>query len=446
MEFFWERCFAIARNVLESGMIRVVALLLCSALAFSGVWARDDSEVVSKADPDSPYDNVQVLARAMQLIRQDYVNDKKITFRDLTYSALRGMLADLDPHSQFMEPEDFIGMQEDTKSEFGGLGVVVTMEDGALTIVNPMEDSPGLDAGLMPGDQILRINGKSIEKLTLLEAVDSLRGDIGDSVVLTIQRPSTKEIKDYEITRKTIKIKSVKEAQILPGDGAKVGYVRITQFNEPTAAELATAVDQLEKDGMQALILDLRYNPGGLLGSAVDVCGLFLPPRTMVVSTEGRSPGRTYRTTGQWGPERKIPLVVLVNYASASGSEVVAGALKDLNRAIVVGERTFGKGSVQSVIALPDGSAVRLTTARYFTPSRTMIHEVGVEPNIRVNLTSAQEFELLKARRDQRAGATAPMGTENDPQLSRAADILRGALIFVERQNPPKAEPVGKSS
>jgi carboxyl-terminal processing protease len=397
-------------------------------------------------DPDSPYDNVQVLARAMQLIRQDYVNDEKITFRDLTHSALRGMLAELDPHSQFMEPEDFIGMQEDTKSEFGGLGVVVTMEDGALTIVNPMEDSPGLEAGLKPGDRILRINGKSTDKLTLLEAVDSLRGEIGDSVTLTIQRPTTKKISDYVITRETIKVKSVKDAQILPGDGGRIGYVRITQFNEPTAAELGAALDRLEKEGMQALVLDLRYNPGGLLGSAVDVCGLFLPPRTTVVSTEGRSPVRIYRTTGQFGKPRNIPVVVLVNYASASGSEVVAGALKDLKRAIIVGEKTFGKGSVQSVIALPDGSALRLTTARYFTPSRTMIHEVGVEPNIRVNLTPKQEFELLDSRRKPRMGGAESIETENDPQLSRAADILRGALIFVERQHPPKAQAAGKSS
>ena len=166
-------------------------------------------------DPESPYDNVQVLARAMQLIRQDYVDDGKISFRDLTYSALRGMLAELDPHSQFMEPRDFRGMQEDTRSEFGGLGVVVTMEDGTLTIVNPMEDSPGFEAGLKPGDRILRINGTSTEKLTLMQAVDKLRGEAGEKVTLTIQRPSTKEIKDYDLTRVVIKVKSVKDAQIL---------------------------------------------------------------------------------------------------------------------------------------------------------------------------------------------------------------------------------------
>jgi carboxyl-terminal processing protease len=434
-----------------SGMVRkIVRIGLGLALAFALFDAKaQEDEAPRKIDPESPYDNVQVLARAMQLIRQDYVNDKKISFRDLTYSALRGMLADLDPHSQFMEPRDFEDMQDDTKSEFGGLGVVVTMEDGTLTIVNPMEDSPGFEAGLKPGDRILKINGTSTEKLTLSSAVDTLRGEAGEKVTLTIQRPTTKEIKDYELTRATIKVKSVKDAQILPlsgSDNTKIGYVRITQFNEPTASELAKALDKLEKDGMQALVIDLRYNPGGLLSSAVDVAGLFLPQGTQVVSTEGRTPAREYRTTSRFGKQRQYPVAILANYASASGSEVVAGALKDLNRAIIVGERTFGKGSVQSVIALPDGSALRLTTAHYFTPSKKLIHGVGVEPNVRANLTTKQEFELLEARRDQALTRSNTVSTDDDPQLARAMDILRGALIFVQRQQPPRAQPAGKRS
>jgi carboxyl-terminal processing protease len=416
------------------------ALLLM--LGAGPVPAQEDSK--TSADPDSPYDNVQVLARAMQLIRQDYVNDKKVSYRDLTYSALRGMLATLDPHSQFMEPNDFKDMQEDTRSEFGGLGVVVTMEDGVLTVVNPMEDTPGAEAGIKPRDRILRINGNSTENLTISQAIDKLRGEVGEKVTLTIQRPSTKEIKDYTLTRVTIKVKSVKDAQILPDEnGMKIGYARITQFNEPTASELAKALDKLEKEGMQALILDLRYNPGGLLSSAVDVCGLFVPHGTKVVSTEGRTPGREYRTTARFGKPRTYPVVVLANFASASGSEVVAGALKDLNRAIVVGETTFGKGSVQSVISLPDGSALRLTTQKYYTPSKQVIHEVGVTPNVRATLTQQQEYALLESRRNIESRTPSIF---DDPQLARALDILRGTLIFTERRQPPKAQPAGRKS
>jgi carboxyl-terminal processing protease len=431
--------FPMSRNL-------VAAVLI--AVALNGLRAQE-AEAPQEMDAESPYDNVQVLARAMQLIRQDYVDDDKTSYRNLTYSALRGMLAELDPHSQFMEPRDFRGMQEDTRSEFGGLGVVVTMDDGALTIVNPMEDSPGFAAGLKPGDRVLRINGISTEKLTLMQAVDKLRGEAGEKVTLTIQRPATKEIKDYELTRVIIKVKSVKDAQILPSSDSqdlKVGYVRITQFNEPTADELAKALDKLEKEGMQALVLDLRYNPGGLLSSAVEVSGLFLPQQTKVVSTEGRLPGREYRTTTRGSKMRTYPVALLVNYASASGSEVVAGALKDLKRAIVVGETTFGKGSVQSVISLPDGSALRLTTAKYFTPGRQVIHQVGVTPNIRVGLTQQQEFDLLESRREPEGGGMRRVSTDGDPQLARAVDILRGALIYTDRNPVKKKNPAGKGS
>lgn len=393
-------------------------------------------------DKDSPYDNIQVLARAMQLIRQDYVDEGKTSYRDLTYSALRGMLSDLDPHSQFMDPEDFKGMQEETKSEFGGLGIVVTTKNGLLTIVSAAEDTPASKAGIEPGDQIIKINGLSTEKLDQNDAIDRLRGEVGQKVTLTIQRPQNNEIKDYDLTRAIIKVPSVKDAQILPAKIAgaeKIGYVRITQFNEPTAAELGKALEKLEKQGMQALILDLRYNPGGLLTSAVDVCGLFLPPDIKVVSTEGRTPSREYDTSAKDGAARKYPIAVLVNFASASGSEVVAGALKDLKRAIIIGDKTFGKGSVQSVIPLPDGSALRLTTAKYYTPSHVTIHEHGVTPDIRVGLTYDQETALIRSRRNaevERGGSKVP---PSDPQLDRAVDALRGTLIFTDRNTaPPK--------
>jgi len=413
--------------------VRMSRLFLILAVAAITVRAED----ASPSEADSPYEQMQLLARAMQLIRQDYVDDSKTSYKDLTYDAMRGMLSSLDPHSQFMDPEDFKSMQEDTKSEFGGLGVVVGQKNGVFTVINPMEDSPGFAAGILPGDQILKINGQTTDKLSLQEAVEKLRGKVGEKVTLTISRPATKEIKDYELTRAVIKVPSVKDAQILPGrGGARIGYVRITQFNEPTADELSKALDKLEKQGMDALVLDLRYNPGGLLNSAVDVCGQFLPANTMVAFTQGRTPSKEYRTENHKGPQRKYPLAVLVNYASASGSEIVAGALKDLNRALLVGDTTFGKGSVQSVIALPDGSAVRLTTAKYFTPGKNLIHQHGVAPHIRATLTYDQETELLRARRPKDDGSK-DASVFMDPQLERAVAALQGTILYAGKPRKP---------
>jgi carboxyl-terminal processing protease len=408
---------------------------LIGLLAAGTAFARNATEGADIVET-SPYDHLQIIARTMQLIRQDYVDESKTGYKELAYSALRGMLDQLDPHSQFMEPKNFKSMQEDTKSEFGGLGVVVTQKSGVLTILHPMEDTPGFEAGLLPGDQILKINGQSTDKLDINEAVEKLRGQVGEKVTLTVNRPVTSEVRDYELTRVVIKVPSVKDAQILPPrppTTARVGYVRITQFNEPTPKELASALNKLEEEGMEALVLDLRHNPGGLLGSAVDVCGEFLPPNTLVVFTEGRTPSREYRTSSNTRPHRPYPVVVLTNYASASGSEIVAGALKDLDRALIVGETTFGKGSVQSVVSLPDGSAARLTTAKYFTPGRKLIHEHGVAPHIRASLTYEEEADLLKSRREREdtSKKSPPLW---DLQLERAVDALQGTLLPAKKE------------
>jgi carboxyl-terminal processing protease len=313
-------------------------------------------------------------------------------------------------------------------------------------VVSPMEDSPGFRAGILPGDQILRINGTTTEKMSLQDAIELLRGNPGQKVTLTIFRPSNKETKDYVLQREIIKVASVKDAKILDPSitgNFKIGYLRITQFNEPTAQELNQKLNELQANGMQALILDLRYNPGGLLTSAVDVCGLFLPPKTMVVYTEGRdaSQRREYETAKNEKQRPNFPMVLLVNGGSASGSEIVAGALKDLNRAILVGETTFGKGSVQSVIQLPDGSALRLTTAKYFTPSKQVIHEKGITPNIKASLSMDQERALLLRRRD---GPLSPdeqkfVNDQRDPQLDRAVDALKGVMIYNQNDKPSQA-------
>ncbi|HEX4084250.1 MAG TPA: S41 family peptidase [Chthoniobacteraceae bacterium] len=403
------------------------------------------------SEDDSAYTNISVFTRALELIRQDYVDEKKVSFHDLTYGAMKGMMATLDPHSQFMDPADFKGMQDDTKSQFGGLGVVVSAKDGNLVIVSPMEDAPGFKAGLLPGDQILKIDGISADKMDLNDAIGKLRGDPGQKVTLTILRPSTKEIKDFTMEREIIKVPSVKDAHILGPEIAgdfKVGYVRITQFNEPTAADLGKKLDELEAQGMQALVIDLRYNPGGLLNSAVDVCGQFLPPHTMVVSTEGRMPSqkRNYWTSDTGKERPPYPIAILINGSSASGAEIVAGALKDLGRAILVGETSFGKGSVQSVLQLPDGSAMRLTTAKYYTPSHQVIHEHGVTPNIYATLTPEEERLLLLSRRDDMLSDDdqKDLAGFHDPQLDRAVDALKGVMIYAERTGQKTASLKGR--
>jgi carboxyl-terminal processing protease len=401
-------------------------------------------------DDDSGYAQISVFAKAVQLLRQDYVDGNKTSYHDLIYAAMKGMLTSLDPHSQFMEPNDFKDMQDDTRSRFNGLGIEVAVKGGLLTVITPMEDTPAAKAGILSGDQILRINGNSTEKMELQDAVNFLRGTIGQKVTLTIVRPSTKEIKDFVLERTEIKVQSVKGTRILDADLSgpfKIGYVRLLQFNEPTAEELAKALDELQKHGMQALVLDLRNNPGGLLNVAIDVCGQFLPPNTNVVSTQGRvaSQEHDYSTSGSTKERPRFPLAVLVNEGSASGSEIVAGALKDLRRAILVGETTFGKGSVQNVVQLPDGSALRFTTAKYYTPSKQVIHGNGVTPNIRVPMSADQERALFALRS---AESLKPEEEKNlikmrDPQLLRAIDALKGVMVYAQ-ENSPKAGPVKK--
>ncbi len=402
------------------------------------------------AEEDTGYAQISVFARAVQLIRQDYVDGKKTSYHDLIYAAMKGMLASLDPHSQFMDPDDFKDMQDDTRSRFNGLGIEVSLKSGLLTVITPMEDTPAAKAGILSGDQILRINGNSTEKMELQDAVNVLRGVPGQKVTLTILRPATKEVKDYMLERAEIKVQSVKGAKLLDPELTgpfKIGYVRLIQFNEPTADELDKALDDLQKQGMQALVLDLRNNPGGLLNSAVDVCAQFVPPGTTVVSTQGRAASQQseYSTSSTAKQRPRFPMTVLVNEGSASGAEIVAGALKDLNRAILVGETTFGKGSVQNVMQLPDGSALRITTAQYYTPSKQVIHAQGVAPNIRVPISSEQERALFSARSSDNLK---PEDEKNliktkDPQMLRAIDALKGVMIYA-RETSPKVDSAKK--
>lgn len=408
--------------------MRFLRVWLVCCLSVVSLRAQEEEQDVS------PYKEMRTLARAVELIRQDYVDEEKTGYEQLVYGALRGMLEELDPHSDFMDPKDFKGMQEDTRSEFGGLGVVVGMKNDRLTIVAPMEGTPGFRAGLLPGDVLLEIDGQSAERMSLRDAVDKLRGEPGTEVKLAIARKGATDPLKFEIEREVIKVPSVRGARVLEGDGPRIGYVRVTQFSEPTGKEFARALDDLERRGIEGLVLDLRFNPGGLLGSAVEVAGEFLPGGALVVYTEGRSASadRRYLAPGKGRKPRDYPVAVLVNGSSASGAEIVAGALKDSGRALLVGETTFGKGSVQSVVSLPDGSALRMTTAKYFTPGKMPIHEKGVEPHVRATMSSDEEARLLALRRQD----DLPAGTErekiepvDDAPLRRAVDALRGVLL-----------------
>lgn len=426
------------------GAFGLLVLATLFGIGFHTVGAADQ-------DDDTGYSQIAIFAKAVQLIRQDYVDGNKTSYHELITAALKGMLGSLDPHSQFMDPNDFRDMQEDTRSRFNGLGIEVAIKNGLPTVVTPMEDTPAARAGILSGDQILKINGTSTEKMDLQDVISHLRGAPGQKISLTLIRPSTKEVKDYELERAEIKVQSVKGARLLDPDltgSFKIAYVRLIQFNEPTADELSKALDDLQKQGMQALILDLRNNPGGLLNSAVDVCAQFFPPNTKVVSTQGRvvSQQRDYSTSSVAKERPHFPMAVLVNEGSASGAEIVCGALKDLHRAIVVGETTFGKGSVQNVMQLPDGSALRFTTAKYYTPGKQVIHGNGVTPNIRVPMSIEQERQLFAARSS--TDTIKPDEDNNfikttDSQMLRAIDALKGVMIYAQ-QNAPKGEPIKK--
>jgi carboxyl-terminal processing protease len=438
-------------SILVRNMRRLVVMLSLACLLLgvrSGLRAQEAQQ--GKNEEDNGYSQISIFAKAIELIRQDYVDGSKTTYHDLITAAMKGMLSSLDPHSQFMDPDDFRDMQEDTRSRFNGLGVEVSMKNGLPTVITAMEDTPAARAGILSGDQILKINGASTERMDLQDAINILRGPAGRRVTLTLLRPSTKEIKDYTLERAEIKVRSVKGARLLDAELTgpfKIGYIRLIQFNEPTAEELSKALDELQKEGMQALILDLRNNPGGLLTSAVDVCAQFLPPKSKVVSTQGRmaSQQHDYSTSGAKKDRPNFPIALLINEGSASGAEIVAGALKDLHRAILVGETTFGKGSVQNVMQLPDGSAVRFTTAKYYTPSRQVIQGNGVTPNIRVAVTAEQEralFALRNAENVKPEDEKSIIKTK-DPQMLRAIDALKGLMIYAQ-QSAPKAEAVKK--
>ena len=401
---------------------------------------------VQAAETENVYEEIRLLMRVMERVRQDYVDGEKVTYSELIQAAMKGMLNTLDPHSEFMDSSKYNELKNDTEGAFGGVGIVVGMRDNFLTVISPMEDSPAYNAGILAGDRIVRIEGRNTEKITLPEAVHKLRGKEGTDVTISIMRRAGEnagEIKDYKLTRAVIKVDTVKDIngkREFSLNDDKIGYVRITQFGENTTDELRNALKKLDKAGMEGLVIDLRNNPGGLLDQAVKVCDIFLPSNQLIVSTEGRdgrSKGDEYKASGK-DEYPDLRIVVLVNRWSASASEIVSGCLQDLKRAYVIGEQTFGKGSVQSIMPLNDGSALRLTTAKYYTPSHKVIHERGITPDSIVT-HSPEEEEALYFKRivggfeSLEEAQKAKYQDVPDRQLDQAMDYLKGQLIYGDR-------------
>jgi carboxyl-terminal processing protease len=397
---------------------------------------------------DSPDANLEKFAEVLQKVRASYVDGTNLTYHSLVESALKGMVGTLDPHSEFMDVDDYQQLQDDTEGQFGGLGLVVGLRDGFVTVIAPMDDSPGFRAGILSGDRIVKVEGKSVEKTPLSDVVKELRGDPGTQVSLTVQRQSTGAQKDYTLTRAVIQMDMVKDIngkKEFPLGDDKIGYVRINEFGDKTGDELEAALQKLKSQGMKALVLDLRFNPGGLLDEAVNVCGKFLPRKQLVVTTEGRDPAENSvrRADGSGDELKGEPIVVLVNLGSASAAEIVTGCLQDLHRAYIIGEKTFGKGSVQSIFPLDDGSALKLTVAKYYTPSHKVIHEHGITPDSLVPMSDEAQAALLISRspgglESLDAKERARMKNFSDVQLERADDLLKGLLLYGELSKPDK--------
>ena len=415
------------------------------------IGARMYLSTAQAAEKDSPYPSLELFTYVMEKVRKDYVDGQKLTYKELVYAAMKGMLNTLDPHSEFMEPEKYKELQNDTQGAFGGLGIVISMKDNFITVVAPMEDSPGFKAGIMSGDRIIKIDGKSTERMSLQDAVKTLRGEPGTDVMISLLRPSSSQVKDYKLTRAIINVDMVKDInnkKEFPLGDNKIGYIRLVQFGEKTSADLEAAIKKLKAEGMQALIMDLRWNPGGLLDQAVDVCEKFLPRGDLVVTTEGpNSNQNSVRKASGCGDElHNMPIVILVNLGSASASEIVAGCMQDTKRAIILGEKTFGKGSVQSILPLSDGSALRLTTAKYYTPSHKVIHEEGITPDIVVPLTEEEERDIQLKHTPGGIQSLDDKDRErvldaHNPQFERAIDLLKGITLFTQRAPAPDNRP-----
>src|SRR5947208_4706256 len=435
----------------RSGLMAVVA---ATVLVFS---LRQDVGAAPPANSSETYKQLNLFGEVFERVRAEYVDE--VSDDTLVESAINGMLTSLDPHSNYLNTKNFNDMKVQTRGEFGGLGIEVSMESGLVKVVSPIDDTPAARAGLKPGDLITHLDGNPVQGLTLPEAVEKMRGPVNSDINLTIRRESQEPF-DVKLTRAIIKIQSVRSHL----EGKNIGYIRITSFNEQTDVGLNNAMKNLKQQADNKLIgivLDLRNNPGGLLDQAVAVSDAFLE-KGEIVSTRGRRADDAQRYNARQGDiATGLPVAVLINGGSASASEIVAGALQDHHRAVLLGTKTFGKGSVQTIIPLAGHGAMRLTTARYYTPSGRSIQARGIDPDIVVEAAkiakdekaadktgdktakagdkkddkSAKKDDKKDEKKDDSAadqGAVDPavIGTADDYQLARAVDMLRGIALF----------------
>ncbi len=452
----------------------LMLVLFCLGLVFifSGQVVTNVSAI-----PREDYESLETFTSILSIVKKNYVDE--VNSKDLVNGAINGMLSSLDPHSAFLTPDLYKDLQMDTQGRFGGLGIEITIRNGVLTVVSPIEDTPAYKAGVKAGDQIIKIEDEYTKDMTLVDAVKKMRGNKGTKITISVKRETIPELLNFNLVRDTIRVQSVKSRVLEEG----YGYIRLAQFQERTDRDLQKALETLKQDkgGLKGLVLDLRNNPGGLLTQAVRVSDMFLE-NGMIVYTEGRLESQKQKyfahKDGTWS---NFPIIVLVNGGSASASEIVAGALQDHKRAVILGTKTFGKGSVQTILPLDDNSALRLTTARYFTPKGRSIQATGIVPDIVIenptvipetkpddkNRPTLREENLpghlrnnqleqkdpqkdtkgekdadKKKEEDSKTVLPTPPneGTENDAQLRRALELLKGWDVFKQLVLQNKAE------
>lgn len=430
-------------------------LLLIGVFAFTAPICFADSKVNSKSNSNEKYENLELFQKVIHFIETNYVEEVKS--KDLIHGAIKGMLDTLDPHSNFLTAEIFKEMKSDTSGKFSGIGIEVGMKEGVPTVVAPMEDTPAWRAGILPGDKITRIDGESVKESNLSEVISKMRGSKGSTIRLTIMRDGFEKPKEFKLVREDIKIKTVRSEFLEPG----IGYIKLATFNEDAASDVKQALESLKKGKkIKGLVFDLRMNPGGLLEQAIDVTSLFID-EGIVVSTIGRDVNqKEVRKVKKGTVYKDFPLAVLVNAGSASASEIVAGALQDNKRALILGQTTFGKGSVQTVVELGNDMGLKLTIARYYTPNGTSIQEKGVKPDIILEdydphlLEKAKRAQVRTREKDLKRHMTNPDKDEDaakkdddgakfnpkeDYQVKQALNYLK-SLEFYDRSGKPQVK------